>query len=153
MDGGARLRQYVIWRRCSADAAAQLLRKEHSMENNNHSYHQNVMYQDGSGGGDSGGNRAMNALAAAAEARQSFQSSAQPQQQLTTPSPPPPEGKLVESGQENTGRWSHDEHEAFLLGLKLYGRKWKKVASVVRTRTVMQCRTHAQKYFQKLPKG
>lgn len=55
--------------------------------------------------------------------------------------------KLVEARQENTGRWSHYEHEAFLLALQIYEREWKKVASVVRTRTVMQTRTYAQKFF------
>ena len=84
----------------------------------------------------------------------------QQQQQLTTPSPPlsatmqyiPPAGRVVESGQEHTGRWTRDEHEAFLSGLKLYGKEWKKVAARVKTRTVVQTRTHAQKYFQKMTK-
>mmetsp|Transcript_17517 Transcript_17517/g.50462 ORF Transcript_17517/g.50462 Transcript_17517/m.50462 type:complete len:775 (-) Transcript_17517:1217-3541(-) len=62
-------------------------------------------------------------------------------------------GKVVESGQEHTGRWTKEEHEAFLLGLKLYGKEWKKVAAKVKTRTVVQTRTHAQKYFQKLQKA
>ena len=122
------------------------------MEDINHPYHQiyhPVMHQEG-GGGESGDSSAMNALAAAAEARQS---SAQPQQQLNMPPLPHSEGKLVEPGQENTGRWSKVEHEAFLLGLQLYGREWRKVAELVQTRTVMQTRTHAQKYFLKVLKG
>ena len=61
-------------------------------------------------------------------------------------------GKVVESGQEQTGRWTREEHEAFLEALKLYGKEWKKVAAKVKTRTVVQTRTHAQKYFQKLQK-
>ena len=32
----------------------------------------------------------------------------------------------------------------------MYGKEWKKVAARVKTRTVVQTRTHAQKYFQKL---
>jgi hypothetical protein len=36
--------------------------------------------------------------------------------------------------------------------LKMYGKEWKKVAAKVKTRTVVQTRTHAQKYFQKLSK-
>lgn len=111
------------------------------------------MHQEGDGGGGEGDSSAMNALAAAAEARQSSQPSAQPQQQLNMPPLPHSEGKLVEPGQENTGRWSKVEHEAFLLGLQLYGREWRKVAELVQTRTVMQTRTHAQKYFLKLLKG
>ncbi|GAX16962.1 hypothetical protein FisN_5Hh340 [Fistulifera solaris] len=61
-------------------------------------------------------------------------------------------GKVVETGKEHTGRWTKAEHEAFLAGLKMYGKEWKKVAARVKTRTVVQTRTHAQKYFQKLHK-
>ncbi len=60
---------------------------------------------------------------------------------------------VVESGQEHTGRWTREEHEAFLQALQQYGKEWKKVAAKVKTRTVVQTRTHAQKYFQKLQKG
>ncbi|KAL7549185.1 hypothetical protein ACHAWF_012454 [Thalassiosira exigua] len=66
--------------------------------------------------------------------------------------PPAPVGKVVESGHEHTGRWTKEEHEAFLAALQLYGKEWKKVAARVKTRTVVQTRTHAQKYFQKLQK-
>ena len=62
-------------------------------------------------------------------------------------------GRVVDTGQEQTGRWTKEEHEAFLQGLKLYGKEWKKVAAKVKTRTVVQTRTHAQKYFQKLAKA
>ena len=61
-------------------------------------------------------------------------------------------GKVVESGHEHTGRWTKEEHESFLSALQLYGKEWKKVAARVKTRTVVQTRTHAQKYFQKLQK-
>jgi SHAQKYF class myb-like DNA-binding protein len=60
--------------------------------------------------------------------------------------------KVVEYGKEHTGRWTREEHEAFLQGLRRYGKEWKKVAALVKTRTVVQTRTHAQKYFQKLQK-
>ncbi|KAL3923526.1 MAG: hypothetical protein SGILL_001604 [Bacillariaceae sp.] len=62
-------------------------------------------------------------------------------------------GRVVETGQEHTGRWTKQEHEAFLSALKMYGKEWKKVAAKVKTRTVVQTRTHAQKYFQKLAKS
>jgi len=60
---------------------------------------------------------------------------------------------VVETGLEHTGRWTREEHDAFLSGLKQYGKEWKKVAAKVKTRTVVQTRTHAQKYFQKLQKA
>jgi len=50
----------------------------------------------------------------------------------------------------SAGRWSRDEHEAFLDGLKIFGREWKKVATKIPTRTSAQIRSHAQKYFSKL---
>ncbi|KAL9183622.1 hypothetical protein ACHAXT_004478 [Thalassiosira profunda] len=51
-----------------------------------------------------------------------------------------------------SGRWTTEEHEAFLRGLKVYGREWKKVAVCIPTRTSAQIRSHAQKYFAKIQK-
>ncbi|CAI5743213.1 unnamed protein product [Peronospora destructor] len=50
----------------------------------------------------------------------------------------------------NGGRWTEQEHQSFLAGLRLYGREWKKVAGKIKTRTSAQIRSHAQKYFAKL---
>lgn len=63
---------------------------------------------------------------------------------------PEPDEVVVLLGSENTGRWTKREHAAFLQGIEKYGKEWKKVAGLVRTRTVMQTRTHAQKYYEKL---
>eukprot|EP01035_Chromulina_nebulosa_P031430 gene31430-41910_t len=60
---------------------------------------------------------------------------------------------VITNGQEHTGRWTRQEHSLFLEALKKYGKEWKKVASMVKTRTVVQTRTHAQKYFQKQAKS
>ncbi|GBG32437.1 Myb family DNA-binding protein, SHAQKYF family [Hondaea fermentalgiana] len=54
---------------------------------------------------------------------------------------------------ENTGRWTKEEHTKFLEGLKLHGKEWKKISNMIDSRTVVQIRTHAQKYFQKLAKS
>ena len=54
---------------------------------------------------------------------------------------------------ENTGRWTAEEHRLFLQGLEEFGKGWKKIASLIKSRTVVQIRTHAQKYFQKLAKA
>ena len=54
---------------------------------------------------------------------------------------------------ENTGRWTAEEHRLFLQGLELHGKGWKKIAGLIKSRTVVQIRTHAQKYFQKLAKA
>lgn len=60
--------------------------------------------------------------------------------------------KACAPGCEATGRWTKQEHEMFLKALRKFGKEWKKVAAMVKTRTVVQTRTHAQKYFQKLQK-
>lgn len=60
---------------------------------------------------------------------------------------------VAQTPDENTGRWLQEEHERFLRGLNLFGKKWTKVAEVVGTRTTVQVRSHAQKYFQKVKEG
>ena len=45
----------------------------------------------------------------------------------------------------NSGPWSEDEHKLLLSAIQLYGTKWKKVAQVVKTRTIKQAKSHAQK--------
>lgn len=60
--------------------------------------------------------------------------------------------KQVPAG-ENTGRWTAEEHRLFLQGLEQHGKGWKKIAGLIKSRTVVQIRTHAQKYFQKLAKA
>ncbi|OEU20545.1 hypothetical protein FRACYDRAFT_165241, partial [Fragilariopsis cylindrus CCMP1102] len=50
-------------------------------------------------------------------------------------------------------RWTSEEHNLFLQGLELHGKGWKKIAGLIKSRTVVQIRTHAQKYFQKLAKA
>ncbi|KAF1321870.1 Nlp2 protein, partial [Globisporangium splendens] len=47
------------------------------------------------------------------------------------------------------GRWTSEEHAAFLEGIRLYGKDWRRVAQVVMTRSAVQTRTHAQKYLLK----
>ena len=49
-----------------------------------------------------------------------------------------------------TGRWTKEEHDQFECGLKKFkDRQWRRIADTIPTRTVIQVRTHAQKYFQK----
>lgn len=53
-----------------------------------------------------------------------------------------------------SGRWSAQEHTRFVEGLEKHGRrKWIRIAEHVGTRTVIQVRSHAQKYFKKLRRG
>jgi SHAQKYF class myb-like DNA-binding protein len=59
----------------------------------------------------------------------------------------------ISAAGENTGRWTAEEHRLFLQGLEQHGKGWKKIASLIKSRTVVQIRTHAQKYFQKIAKA
>ncbi|XP_076916422.1 protein LATE ELONGATED HYPOCOTYL-like [Bidens hawaiensis] len=49
-------------------------------------------------------------------------------------------------------RWTEDEHNRFLEALKLYGRAWQRIEEYIGTKTVVQIRSHAQKFFTKLEK-
>lgn len=51
-----------------------------------------------------------------------------------------------------TGRWTEEEHATFLEQLAKTGKDWKQIAKAIPTRTIVQIRTHAQKYFMKLEK-
>jgi SHAQKYF class myb-like DNA-binding protein len=45
------------------------------------------------------------------------------------------------------GRWTRAEHDKFMDALEKYGRDWVKVQKKVKTRTLLQIRSHAQKVF------
>lgn len=49
-----------------------------------------------------------------------------------------------------SGRWTDEEHEKFLEGLKMYGKDWRLIEEYIGSRTCAQIRSHAQKYFNKL---
>ncbi|KAF1317302.1 Myb-like dna-binding protein, partial [Globisporangium splendens] len=49
------------------------------------------------------------------------------------------------------GVWSEDEHDKFLVGLKMFPKgPWRKIAELVGTRSARQVQTHAQKYYEKV---
>lgn len=50
--------------------------------------------------------------------------------------------------EEGVGRWTREEHEIFLQGLRMHGKEWKTIASMMGTRTARQVRSHAQKYLK-----
>ena len=50
----------------------------------------------------------------------------------------------------NTGHWSEGEHKLFLEAFEMFGKHWSKISRYVKSRTVLQCRSHGQKYLNKL---
>ena len=52
----------------------------------------------------------------------------------------------------NEGRWNTKEQKKFIEALDKYSINWKKIGSLIPTRTISQIRAHAQKFFNKLKK-
>jgi SHAQKYF class myb-like DNA-binding protein len=63
-------------------------------------------------------------------------------------------GKHKESASEyakrSSGRWTKEEHQRFIDGIRKFGKNWKQVEDYIGTRTGAQIRSHAQKFFNRL---
>ncbi|KAL2998759.1 hypothetical protein AAZX31_09G120000 [Glycine max] len=49
--------------------------------------------------------------------------------------------------------WTEPEHDKFLEAIQLFDRDWKKIEAFVGSKSVIQIRSHAQKYFLKVQKS
>nr|XP_043616848.1 protein REVEILLE 6 [Erigeron canadensis] len=49
--------------------------------------------------------------------------------------------------------WTEPEHDKFLEALQLFDRDWKKIEAFIGSKSVIQIRSHAQKYFLKVQKS
>lgn len=52
----------------------------------------------------------------------------------------------------NYGRWTREEHKRYLYGLKFFGRNNILIQKLVKTRSLVQIRSHSQKFFKKIYK-
>lgn len=52
----------------------------------------------------------------------------------------------------SSGRWTPHEHRLFIEGLARYGKDWKRIESLIKSRNGAQIRSHAQKFFLRMTK-
>ena len=57
---------------------------------------------------------------------------------------------LQKKENQKQGRWSQEEQERFLKGCYLFKNDWVKIKDYIKTRTIPQIRSHAQKYLIKI---
>ena len=58
--------------------------------------------------------------------------------------------KIISDANINEGRWTEEERDNFIKGLILYDTNWKKINSLIPSRTYTQVRSHAQKFYQRM---
>ena len=57
---------------------------------------------------------------------------------------------LQKKDNKKQGRWSQEEQDRFLKGCYFFKNDWEKIKDYIKTRTIPQIRSHAQKYLIKI---
>lgn len=50
------------------------------------------------------------------------------------------------------GQWKKMEHDRFMKALAKYGQDWHRVSKYIKTRSIAQVKSHAQKFFKAMSK-
>jgi SHAQKYF class myb-like DNA-binding protein len=58
------------------------------------------------------------------------------------------QAETITQGSRNYGKWTTEEHEAFLRAVDLFGNSWPHVSERIPTRSPAQIRSHAQKHYK-----
>lgn len=48
------------------------------------------------------------------------------------------------------GRWTYEEHMSFIDGVLEFSTNWTKLAQIIKSRSVVQIKSHARKYIRRL---
>ena len=59
---------------------------------------------------------------------------------------------MAKNLKQKNGKWKKTEHERFMKALEKYGKNWVEVQKFVKTRSLPQVRSHAQKMLIHLTK-
>ena len=54
-----------------------------------------------------------------------------------------------EGSHSKQGRWTKEEQNLFVFAFEWHGKDWKKLSEIITTRSIVQIRSHAQKYCKK----
>ena len=57
--------------------------------------------------------------------------------------------ETYEESIKKRGRWTTEEQKLFKISFHYYGKDWKKLSEIIQSRSIVQIRSHAQKYCDK----